>query len=119
MSLYDEVTADAAVDRLAAEHQAMFERLLRLRDHPGRELLEAGVPGGQTARRWEVAREDLARMWAFHRAHGEALAAARHTRGRRARLSGRDMAALERLLTAPAPNREPTASPCHRHILKV
>ncbi|WP_028920825.1 hypothetical protein [Pseudonocardia acaciae] len=99
MSLHDEVAADAAIDRLAAEHQAMFERLMRLHDHTGRKLLDAGVLHGQTERRWAVAREDLARMWAFHRAHGEVVATARHTRGRRARPSGRDLAALERLLT--------------------
>src|SRR5262249_5523100 len=70
--------------------------------HPGHRLLSTAVLTGQTATRWDAAREILAELWQDFGTYQAVLAAARTIRSARVRLGDRERAQLRRLLQWPS-----------------
>ncbi|MGH8910241.1 MAG: hypothetical protein ACRD0K_28050 [Egibacteraceae bacterium] len=94
--------ADAALERLGAEHDAISAKLLELEDHRGRKLREATSLEGTTAKRWSAASSVIMDLWARFDTCGRVLDQARQVRARRWWPGISELAELTELLTGPA-----------------
>lgn len=92
---------DRALERLAAEHEAVESSLLALQDHAGRRLLEGARLTGTTAHRWARTEMVIGRLWHAFDTYTDVLREANEVRGRRRWPSRGDLAELTRLLRAP------------------
>jgi hypothetical protein len=89
---------DRALERLAAEHEAVESSLFALQDHAGRRLLEGAQLTGTTARRWARAEAAVTRLWNAFDIYSATLEEANELRSRRRWPSREDLAELTALL---------------------
>jgi len=92
---------DRALERLAAEHEAVESSLLALQDHAGRRLLEGAQLSGTTAHRWTQAESAITQLWNVFETYSAALTQAQEVRERRRWPSREDLAELTQLLRGP------------------
>ncbi|SEG80009.1 hypothetical protein SAMN05216223_111246 [Actinacidiphila yanglinensis] len=89
---------DLALERLAAEHEAVETSLLALQDHSGRRLLEGAELTGVTKERWARTDAAVTALWAHFEAYTDALGAARELRARHRWPTQTELARLTELL---------------------
>ena len=91
MTPFTVADAEAAAERLTAEHQAVFESLMRLEDHLGRKLLESAAPDGVTRERGAEVRYGFATLWTLYETYRAALLRVHAIRARRSHPTRADL----------------------------
>jgi hypothetical protein len=99
MTTFTIADADAATDRLAAEHQAILDGLTQLEDHIGRRMLEGAALEGVTRRRRDEVRHGMATLWACYESYREAVVQVRTLRAQQPQPAGAELREIERLVT--------------------
>lgn len=94
--------ADDAAERLTAEHQAVFESLMKLEDHPVCRLLKSTAPDGVTHERQAEVRTGLATLWTLYQTYRAAVLRVRAIRARRSQPSRADLKEIEELVSGAA-----------------
>jgi len=113
MTTFTVADAEAAAERLTAEHQAVFASLMKLEDHLGRKLLESAALEGVTRERRAEVRYGFATLWTLYETYRAAVLRVHAIRARRSRPTRADLEEIEELVTGattvalPNPNGSP------------
>lgn len=115
MTTFTIADAEAAAERLTAEHQVLFESLMRLEDHLEHKLLEnAALDGVPRERRAEV-RYGFATLWTLYETYRAVVLRIHAIRARRPYPTRADLEEIEELVTGAAtvslPNRDGSPEP--------
>lgn len=94
----DSEEIDRTIHRLGEAAESISANLLEIEADPNRKLLEATALGGESADCWAEASATLTQLWEWYGLLGTLLERAQNLRGRRARLSSRQLAELSDLL---------------------
>jgi len=120
MTPFTVADAEAAAERLTAEHQAVFESLMRLEDHLGRKLLESADPDGVTRERGAEVRYGFATLWTLYETYRAALLRVHAIRARRSHPTRADLEEIEELVTGTTtvalPNPDGSPEPLRRQF---
>jgi hypothetical protein len=99
MTIFTAAGGKTAAERLAAEQQAIAERLINLDGHLGRRLLDSTALEGVTlARRIDVL-ADVARLWTLYETYKSVAEEVRAIMARRSRPTRSDLLEVEELVT--------------------
>ena len=98
MTTFTAADAEAAAERLTAEHRAVFESLMRLEDHLGRKLLESATPDGVARERRAEVRYGFATLWTLYETYRAAVLRVHAIRARRSYPTRADLEEIEELV---------------------
>ncbi|MGH4013704.1 MAG: hypothetical protein ACRDSL_07170 [Pseudonocardiaceae bacterium] len=90
--------AQAAAERLTAEHQAIFDSLIKLEDHPGRTYLKSAVPHGVTREHSAEVQYGLETLWTLYQTYRAAVLRLQAIRARRSQPTSADLQEIEELV---------------------
>jgi len=102
MTTFTVADVEAAAERLTAEHQAVFESLMKLEDHLGRKLLEGAALEGVTHERRAEVRYGVATLWTLYETYRAAVVRVHAIRVRRSRPTRADLQEIEELVAGAA-----------------
>ncbi len=99
MTTFTAADAEAAAERLTAEHQAVFESLMRLEDHLGRKQMKSAALDGVTCERRAEVRYGFATLWTLYETYRAAVLRVHAIRERRSHPTRADLEEIEELVT--------------------
>ncbi|MCA1675115.1 MAG: hypothetical protein LC799_23975, partial [Actinobacteria bacterium] len=100
MTSFTVADAQAAAERLTAEHQAIFDSLNKLEDHPGRTHLKSAVLHGVTREHSVEVQYGLETLWTLYQTYRSVVLRLRAIQARRSQSTSADLREIEELVSS-------------------